>query len=764
VKRSTEAIPFQGSGESALGGLLRGTLAGWLRRVVAALGGASLAGVAVSLLDAAWAESSLESAGTASFTSLFRFEVGLTAPVALAVAVATVAVHLALEPDRARSASELLRGMFPRSRLAVSLGVGAVGALLWATFVAHFARVILTVPGDSVMAGATVAAFAFALAMVIIFLALVVGELVGLTARGAGVEIDPYVSLPLGLSVALVLLAAGVSMGTTSGEGGWLGIWGVLKRPELDLRPPAMTLAIAASAYVAERVLRRAPPLLVFGGALLPLMATYQAAVRLGDSPTLAAAIEGGAPLGQIALRWYRRVTDRDGDGYSPLFAGGDCDDQDSRVNPGARDAPGNGIDEDCSGTDETVTAPATPAVAQRAPSRNKRVPEDLNLLFITIDTLRSDLGYAGNPKPITPRIDALAAQSTIFDRAYSLASYTGKSVGPMLIGKYPSETHRNWGHFNRFSSEDRMVAERLQKAGIRTLGAHAHWYFMPSFGFSRGFDAWDTSAVPRPSPDADPDSAITGASLTDAAIRLLSKADNTSGRFFAWIHYIDPHSDYVRHPEAPDFGSGSRGLYHGEVWYTDRHVGRLLDFVERQPWGSRTAIILTADHGEAFGEHRMIRHGMELWEELINVPLLIHVPGLAPHHVSVRRSAIDLVPTILDLFGVNPPPPGDPSDFLSGVSLIDDVVLPDGYEPPMRDIFVDMPAGPNNDERRAFIHGGRKLYISNSVRYQLFDLDTDPGENDPLDDKELVAEQRARYKAFRAGLREVAVKPAPKD
>jgi arylsulfatase A-like enzyme len=215
------------------------------------------------------------------------------------------------------------------------------------------------------------------------------------------------------------------------------------------------------------------------------------------------------------------------------------------------------------------------------------------------------------------------------------------------------------------------------------------------------------------------------------------------------------------------------RAAYDGEVWYADHQVGRLLEFFAQQPWAEKTAIVVTSDHGEAFGEHGMIRHGFELWEELVRVPLLFSIPGVAPHRVNVRRSAIDLVPTLLDLMSPLEPPDGgqqpssdadSPYDFLSGRSLADDITQPAGYNPVERDILVDMPAGPNNDERRAFIHEGRKLYISNAVRYQLFDLESDPAEKHDLSgDKELLAEMKTRYQAFRSGMREVIVRPVPK-
>ena len=325
--------------------------------------------------------------------------------------------------------------------------------------------------------------------------------------------------------------------------------------------------------------------------------------------------------------------------------------------------------------------------------------PKGLNVILITVDTLRADLGYAGNPRPLSPTLDALAERSTVFDRAYSLASYTGKSVGPLLIGKYPSETQRGWGHFNRYVGKDTLIAERLQKSGIHTVAVHAHWYFTAGFGLNRGFDTVNGSAMPPSGTDQDNDATVTGGGLTDAAIRVFSNPEHTSKRFFGWIHYLDPHSEYAKHPGSPSFGGGMRGAYDGEVWYTDRQIGRFLSYVAQQPWAERTAIVFTSDHGEAFGEHGMIRHGVEIFEELVRVPLLVYVPGVAPHHVTPRRSAVDLVPTLLDLFGIQIAPQNQ-FDFISGQSLPTISRCLPASAGGSRS--VDMPAGPNNGERRA--------------------------------------------------------------
>src|SRR5262249_48885806 len=161
-----------------------------------------------------------------------------------------------------------------------------------------------------------------------------------------------------------------------------------------------------------------------------------------------------------------------------------------------------------------------------------------LNVVLITVDTLRAELGYAGYQYPISPNLDALAARSAVFVKAYSLASYTGKSVGPMLIGKYGSETQRNWGHLNRFGEEETFVAERLHRSGVRTMSAQALQYFARYHGLERGFDVVDASAAPPEGGSLEAGNAITAPKLTDAALSLLDRPENVSGRFFLWVHY----------------------------------------------------------------------------------------------------------------------------------------------------------------------------------------------------------------------------------
>jgi arylsulfatase A-like enzyme len=201
----------------------------------------------------------------------------------------------------------------------------------------------------------------------------------------------------------------------------------------------------------------------------------------------------------------------------------------------------------------------------------------------------------------------------------------------------------------------------------------------------------------------------------------------------------MDPHDEYHVHKESPDFGKRNRDRYDSEVFFTDLHIGRLLEFAKSQPWWANTAVIVSADHGEAFGEHGMYRHAFELWEVLTRVPLLIYLPNGTPRVIDQRRSHVDMAPTILELMGV-----AAPQDTFVGKSLVPELdgAAPDDREP----IVLDLPEDSHNPPRRAVIQGDYKLTVwGKGNLYQLFNLKTDPGEDTDLAKKE--PEQLAKMK-----------------
>ena len=380
-------------------------------------------------------------------------------------------------------------------------------------------------------------------------------------------------------------------------------------------------------------------------------------------------------------------------------------------------------------------------------PAKPKGPPGPLNVLLITIDAMRNDMPWNGYPRDIAPNLSKLVKESALYTNHYSVSSYTAKSVGAMLSGRYPSTLYRSGVFFTAYSQANLFFPELLQKKGIRTLGWHSHLYFGRGKGFEQGFDVWEL--VPGLTFDPQTDNHVTSQKTTELAKKLLGDPANTGKQFFAWTHYTDPHDVYVKHEESPDFGNKNRDRYDSEVFYTDLWVHKLLEWAETQPWWKNTALIISADHGEAFGEHGVYRHAFDVWEVLTRVPLIVKAPGVAPIRIAARRSQIDLAPTIFELMGVTIP------ESFMGKSLVKEIYgaeVPTNREP----IILDLPEDSNNHQRRAIIRGDYKLtvYGKGWTKF-LFNLKTDPGEETDLSKQEpkVLEEMSALYEETFAAL-----------
>lgn len=385
-------------------------------------------------------------------------------------------------------------------------------------------------------------------------------------------------------------------------------------------------------------------------------------------------------------------------------------------------------------------SAPPVASAPLGSPPPSSGPPKDVNVIVISVDSMRADMPWAGYERPIAPRLTELEKKSVSYTRAYSISSYTSMSLGGLLGGKLPSELNRSGYFFGQYKNNT-FFPKLLQDAKVKTLGVHAHGYFKDA-GFEQGFDKWEV--VPNIKFDNTTDRNITSPQSEEISEKLLGDPALESQRFFFWAHFLDPHDLYLAHDGIGPYGKTERDRYDAEITYTDQHIGKLLDFIAKKSWASRTVIIVTSDHGEAFGEHGQTRHGFEIWDNLVHIPMFVVAPGAQPRKIDEPRSAIDLAPTILDLFGVAPSV-AEEAHF-EGKSIVKEIY---GETPAARDVWVDLPMTSDNDSRRALVRGKMKLTCyNNENQCKLFDLGADPNEEKPIVTGDAYKDLWAAYKA----------------
>jgi arylsulfatase A-like enzyme len=411
--------------------------------------------------------------------------------------------------------------------------------------------------------------------------------------------------------------------------------------------------AIAAAGAVLARVLgprlpaARGRVALAASGAVVAAVALLLAAgaSEAARKPTVAR-----AGLVGTVLDGARQLFDFDHDGYASILGGGDCDDHDPTVHPGAVDLPGDGVDSDCDGQDAVPLGPPVTALAPLPAS----VPPDLNLLLVTIDTLRADhLGCYGYPRPTSPEIDRLAAEGTLFENGWAHAPSTRYSMPALATGRWPSAIE--WDEsiwWPRIGRDMRTLGEALHDDGYFTGGLFSYSYFARSDrrGFERGMDVFSTEraalhvAVNGPMESRGSSSR----EMADDAIAFIEA--HRDRKFFLWVHFYDPHLSYEPHSEVPSFGNARVDLYDGEIRFTDLHFGRLLARLRALGLWDRTAIVVTGDHGEGFGEHGVTEHGFDLYPAQTRVPFIVRVPGLPAQKVATPAGHVDVAATLVNL------------------------------------------------------------------------------------------------------------------
>ncbi len=301
------------------------------------------------------------------------------------------------------------------------------------------------------------------------------------------------------------------------------------------------------------------------------------------------------------------------------------------------------------------------------------------NLILITIDTLRVDyLGVYGYPDFISPNIDSIAQNAILFEKAYATAPFTGPSHASLLTSQHPS-THGIIfnGHMapGKIAKSSVTLSEHLKRIGFATAGVVSAAPLSKKYGFDRGFEYFKHIRPHRRRGEKEKGGA--GYKVTRAAGKWIKKAakkwhdSRGEKRFFLWIHYFDPHLPYVCDENVyqklkiaklspvtqKNIGKTDKNhiyqSYRAEVFETDQQIGILLKFLKDYGVAFNTIVAVAADHGEYLGEKGLFDH-LLLYEQVLHVPMFIHVPGLGP----CRRkknvvSTIDLAPTLLGLLSL---------------------------------------------------------------------------------------------------------------
>lgn len=353
----------------------------------------------------------------------------------------------------------------------------------------------------------------------------------------------------------------------------------------------------------------------------------------------------------------------------------------------------------------------------------------------------------------MTPSIDGLAAEGTRYDRAYSPAPWTKPAVASLLTGLYPS-SHGVETMAHSLRPGLRTIAEILSANGFRTGAVVSHILLAEQYenGFAQGFDAFLEAASKE---------IVSTPRVTDDAVALLrgfaAESDTSNGRFFLFVHYFDPHFEYLPHPEYAFASSragrldGSRGIlelremrdsftpdeitflvdrYDEEIRFTDDGIGRLLSALDELGLADETLVVLTADHGEEFLERGWLGHTRTLYEELVRVPLVVRNPTDPESERVVTHpvSTVSITPSLLEWLGIE-----TQGTAFEAPPLSDATRSAVRSEVAWRPVSKLHRLGPVS--KTALIEERYKLVRDASGEVEIYDLEEDPGEARPLVD-----------------------------
>jgi len=339
--------------------------------------------------------------------------------------------------------------------------------------------------------------------------------------------------------------------------------------------------------------------------------------------------------------------------------------------------------------------------------------PPPKNVVLVTIDTLRADrLGAYGSKKNLTPTLDALAAEGTVFDNASTTIPLTGPAHSSMLTGRYPIVTGFRNNGTALLAPEETLLSEVLHDRGLRTAAVVSCLVLASHFGFNQGFDLYYEDDITSSKGRGMWYEERKADKTVDRTLRWL---ESERGRpVFIWMHLFDPHHPYD--PPGADLSLPFEQRYDMEVAFVDRELGRFFDELRKKGMWDDTMVIVAGDHGESLGQHREQFHGIFVYQATMAVPMIVRLPGARRGaHVTDQASVLDAMQIPLP-------------DDLQGVSLLPSLTgsgrIP-ARSPYLESIYANASFG---WAEVSAIRTPRWKYIS-LPSPELYDLDADPGE-----------------------------------
>jgi len=410
------------------------------------------------------------------------------------------------------------------------------------------------------------------------------------------------------------------------------------------------------------------------------------------------------------------------------------------------------------------------------------------NILLIVADTARADrIAAAGYSRPTTPAIDALARDGAIYLEARTPSPWTLPAHASLFTGLYPSSHGAEAGSL-RLDEALPFLARRLQEAGYRTGASIGNPWVGKDYNFHQGFDRFEEVWRKVRGTEGD-----MGAGATNAWLMrwLDERATNPAARdrpFFLFVNYFEPHLPYnapeperlrfVRPGTDPAVADAARrfkypddvrfimgllrlepgeldvlsDLYDGEIAGVDRRIGELVATLRRNDLLDVTAVVVTSDHGEMLGEHRLLDHKLSLFEPVLRIPLVVRYPPAvqAGQRITTPVLLQDIYPTLLGLAGVDaginrpktatlpearPLPgirgldPGRPRGADPGDPIIAEYARPTDFLEVMQRQAPGFDTSVFDRTLVSWQVGDRKLIWSSDGFHHLFDLAADPGE-----------------------------------